>query len=134
MSKPRLSPHSRFLACLKRGYNPSSPSCLALKLEWKRASRLFFQDLALRLDASSTSHWFNQGGPAVSGDAHLMLERNGKYLHLFGNLDIDFLVVRPCRSFTDFTGGPNHCLHHHSFEDIPYLLNLFNSLLERTLP
>lgn len=99
-----------FLLALMKGYDPDSRDAWAIKENWKRVSKAYFNSLAKDLQLDQFNVWFNAGGPAVSGDINLMGRKGERFFHLFGNLDVNFFTIRRAKGVEDWSGEGNRVL------------------------
>jgi len=130
MSRKRTL-ESDFIAALQLGYDPSDPSAFAVKANWKRVSKSYFQSLVHGLNLRTANTWYNSGGTACSGDINLQVMGDTKGFHLFGNLDgMNFFIIRPIAYLGDYTGGTNRQLYIEDMRLKP-LLAILRTYLDR---
>ena len=132
MAKDKLE--QAFMIACKRGYDPNADDASEVKLAWKRAAKSYFEKLGKKANFDRFNVWFSAGGWAVSGDINLQGERNGKGIHLFGNIDCvgtdqPEFVIRSIKNLGDYRGGSNRWV---KLEDmsVDKLMEIFDSYLK----
>lgn len=124
-----------FMRALHLGYDSSDPAAFAVKVNWKRVSKAYFQKVLRDLSITTANVWFSAGGPGVSGDIHMQAMLNGCGIHLFGNIDhiLPWFTIRPITRLGDYTGGLNTTI---KLEDMSYpvLTRILTACLKGNLP
>ncbi|MDG1950078.1 MAG: hypothetical protein P8J32_04680 [bacterium] len=94
-----------------------------LQKEFEKISKSALREIAKQLPLVESKVYFNKGGIAVSGDAHLMgMFANGIGIYisvnepLFGSRTMNFLF-RTITHMKDYTGGTNNYMTDFNFED-----------------
>ena len=117
MSRSKQTLEGAFLQVLEYGYDPDLVGAFAIKNNWKRVSKSYFQYLVSLTKPELSNVWFSAGGPLVMGDIHLQMMKNGKGFHLFTyeNCFNGSAVIRTISHIGDYSGGFNQWLR---FEDL----------------
>jgi hypothetical protein len=121
-----FSREQAFLHALDKGYDSLIEESWAVKENWKRVSKAYFNAIANNLERNGIKFnvWFSAGGPAVSGDIHLQMfnSLNQRGFHLFGNLDQlagnKCFVVRTISKLGDYSGGDNEWFGDMTYENL----------------
>lgn len=112
-----MTTFDKFMKMVKEGY-VSSNDPERWKSEWKSVSLKLMKQLAEDLDLVEKKIYFNPGGIAVSGDYSMRgRSRDGKFIHVFGDADLNFMVARSMKNLDDYCGGTNHPL---MYKDLSY--------------
>lgn len=115
---------TNFLRAVAGGYDPDSEFAYAIKANWKRVSKSYFEKLGRDANFDKCNVWYSAGGPACSGDINLQgVYLDGPGIHLFMNIDgcaglAGCATIRTIKDLGDYTGGTNVWLSDLSSEHI----------------